>query len=156
MGRIPRLRGWRGSGATAAGPASGGAPPAGPPPGRSARPRPRLPHHRLRQTHRAGTRLIVASKTRIDWLDALRGSPAMVFHQGDYIQLPPAAIGVLEPPDPAGADAQLFQVIGDDQHGNRCCLRRWPLARHGSPVVELPLGQVQEALPHRPVAGGAA
>jgi hypothetical protein len=98
----------------------------------------------------------VASKTRIDWLDALRGSPAMDLHQSDYIQLPPAAIGVLEPPDPAGADAWLFQVIGADQHGNRCWLRRWPLARHGSPVFELPLGQVQESLPHMPVAGWAA
>ena len=89
----------------------------------------------------------MASKARIDWFDALRCSPAMDFLQGDYIPLPPAAIGVLEPPDPAGADAWLFQVIGADQHGNRCWLRRWPLARHGSPVVELPLG---------PGAGGAA
>ena len=74
----------------------------------------------------------------------------MDLHQGDCIQLPPAAIGVLEPLDPAGADTQLFQVIGVDQHGNRCWVRRWPLARHGSPVFELPLGQVQGALPHRP------
>jgi hypothetical protein len=139
MGRIPRLRGWRGSGATAAGPASGGAPPAGPPPGRSARPRPRprLPHHRLRQIHAAGT-LIVASKARIDSLDALRGSPSRDLHQGDCIELPPAAIGVLEPPDPAGADAWLFQVIGADQHGNRCWLRRWPLAGHGSRCLNCP------------------
>jgi hypothetical protein len=98
----------------------------------------------------------VASKARIDSLDALRGSPAMDLHQGDYIQLPPAAIGVLEPLDPAGADPQLFQVIGVDQHGNRCWVRRWSLARHGSPVFELPLGQVQEALPHRPLPVGGA
>ena len=103
-----------------------------------------------------GTSLIVASKARIDSLDALRGSPSMDLHQGDYIQLPPAAIGVLEPLDPAGADPQLFQVIGVDQHGNRCWVRRWPLARHGSPVFELPLGQVQEALPHRPLPVGGA
>ena len=47
------------------------------------------PPHR---PHPAGT-LIVATKARIDSLDALRGSPAMDLHQGDYIQLPPAAIG---------------------------------------------------------------
>jgi len=74
----------------------------------------------------------------------------MDLHQGDCIELPPAAIGVCEPLDPAGADAQLFQVIGVDQHGNRCWLRRWPLARHGSPVFELQLGKLQGALPHRP------
>ena len=34
-----------------------------------------------------GTSLIVASKARIDSLDALRGSPSMDLHQGDYIQL---------------------------------------------------------------------
>jgi hypothetical protein len=59
--------------------------------------------------HPSGT-LIVASKDRIDSLDALRSSPAMGLHQSDYIQLPPAAIGDLEPLDPAGADAQLFQM----------------------------------------------
>ncbi len=101
-----------------------------------------------------GTSLIVASKAHIDSLDALRGSPSMDLHQGDYIQLPPAAIGVLEPLDPAGADAQLIQVIGFDQHGNRCWVRRWPLARHGSPVFELLRGQVQEPLPHRPLPVG--
>ena len=47
------------------------------------------PPHR---PHPAGT-LIVATKARIESLDALRGSPAMDLHQGDYIQLPPAAIG---------------------------------------------------------------
>ena len=96
----------------------------------------------------------MASKARIDWLDALRGSPAMDFHQGDYIQLPPAAIGVLEPPDSAGADAQLFQVIGDDQHGNRCWLRRWLLTRHGSPVFEVSLQQLQDRAAHRPLPAG--
>jgi hypothetical protein len=47
-------------------------------------------------------------------------------------------------------------VIGVDQPGNRCWVRRWPLARHGSPVFEMPLGQVQEALPHRPLPVGGA
>ena len=78
----------------------------------------------------------------------------MDLHQGDCIQLPPAAIGVSEPLDPSGTDAQLFQGIGVDQHGNRCWVRRWPLARHGSPVFELPLGQLQGALPHRPLPLG--
>ena len=55
-----------------------------PPPARSCPP----PPHR---THPAGT-LIVATKARIVSLGALRGSPAMDLHQGDYIQLPPAAI----------------------------------------------------------------
>jgi hypothetical protein len=82
----------------------------------------------------------------------------MDLHQGDCIQLPPAAIGVLEPLDPAGTAAQLFQVIGVDQHGNRCWLRRWPLARHGSPVFEVPLHQLKTNQPqargyHRPSAG---
>ena len=56
-----------------------------PSPARSCPLRPHRPHP-------AGT-LIVATKARIDSLDALRGSPAMVLNQGDYIQLPPAAIG---------------------------------------------------------------
>ena len=56
-----------------------------PPPARSCPPRPHRPHP-------AGT-LIVATKARTDSLDALRGSPAMDLQQGDYIQLPPAAIG---------------------------------------------------------------
>ena len=63
-------------------------------------------------------------------------------------------IGHFRSMDPAEAVAQLFQVISVDQHGNRCWVRRWPLARHGSPVFELPLGQVQGALPHRPLPVG--
>jgi hypothetical protein len=45
---------------------------------------------------------------------------------------------------------QLYQVIGVDAPGNRCWLRRWPLARHGSPVFELPLGQLEPPSSHRP------
>jgi hypothetical protein len=59
----------------------------------------------------------------------------MTLHQGDCIRL--------------GSDPQLYQVIGVDDHGDRCWLRRWPLARQGSPVLEMPLHQVQ-ACRHRP------
>ena len=76
----------------------------------------------------------------------------MDLHQGDCIQLPPAAIGVLEPLDPASADTQLFQVIGVDHSGDRCWLRRWPLARHGSPVFEISLHQLEARRHHRPSA----
>jgi len=54
----------------------------------------------------------------------------------------------------AATSDQLYQVIGVDQNGGRCWLRRWPLARYGSPVFELPLGQLQGALPHRPLPVG--
>ncbi|MEB3264825.1 MAG: hypothetical protein VKJ66_10680 [Synechococcus sp.] len=51
-------------------------------------------------------------------------------------------------------DTQLYQVIGVDQAGNRCWLRRWPLARHGCQVFELPLHQLEPGwitpVPHRP------
>ena len=93
-----------------------------------------------------GTSLIVASKARIDSLDALRGSPAMDLHQGDYIQLPPAAIGVLEPLDPAGADSQLFQVIGVDQPGNRCWVRRWPQPRRACAAFPVSICQLDGPL----------
>ncbi|MFM7269930.1 MAG: hypothetical protein ACKOZT_15340 [Cyanobium sp.] len=48
---------------------------------------------------------------------------------------------------------QLYQVIGVDQRGDRCWLRRWPLARHGSPVFEVPLHQLQDR-GHRPLPAG--
>ena len=54
-------------------------------------------------------------------------------HQGDCIQLEV---------DPA-SESQLYQVIGLDPGRDRCWLRRWPLARHGSPVFEMSLRQVQ-------------
>lgn len=63
----------------------------------------------------------------------------------------------------AGADqgqAELmFQVIGVDHSGDRCWLRRWPLARHGSPVFEISLHQLEARRHHRPsapVGGGEA
>ena len=66
------------------------------------------------------------------------GAPAL--NQGDCISL--------------STDANLYQVIGvDDQH-DRCWVRRWPLARHGSPVFEISLQQAAAAHRHpapRPV-----
>ena len=81
----------------------------------------------------------------------------MNLHQGDCIQLLPAAIGVCEPLDPAEAVAQLFQVISVDQHGNRCWLRRWPLARRGSPVFEnesVSMGPRESWSLNAPLGGG--
>ena len=46
-------------------------------------------------------------------------------------------------------DEQLYQVIGIDDHHDRCWLRRWPLARQGSEVFEISLQQVRPARPHR-------
>ncbi|NBW63431.1 MAG: hypothetical protein EBR33_09865 [Synechococcaceae bacterium WB4_1_0192] len=69
-------------------------------------------------------------------------SDVMTLHQGDCITLT--------------SDEHLYQVIGvDDQH-NRCWVRRWPLARHGSPVFEISLQQVAgngHSTPPRPAAG---
>jgi hypothetical protein len=47
------------------------------------------------------------------------------------------------------SDEQLYQVIGIDDHHDRCWLRRWPLARQGSEVFEISLQQVRPAWPHR-------
>lgn len=48
-----------------------------------------------------------------------------------------------------GSDEQLYQVIGIDDHHDRCWLRRWPLSRQGSEVFEISLQQVRPARPHR-------
>jgi len=95
----------------------------------------------------------------------------MDLQQGSCIRLGPVAIDGLAPgagePSPHAAGPvgreqpqgeQLYQVIGIDQRGNRCWLRRWPLARHGSPVFEVPLHQLKTNQPqargyHRPSAG---
>jgi hypothetical protein len=61
--------------------------------------------------------------------------PAATPSQGDCVRLE--------------ADDQLYQVIGVDDHHDRCWLRRWPLARHGSEVFEISLQQVRPARPHR-------
>jgi hypothetical protein len=60
-------------------------------------------------------------------------------HQGDCIRLNAQAPHV---------DAQqLYQVISLDPGRDRCWLRRWPLARHGSPVFEMGLSQLQGSGP---------
>jgi hypothetical protein len=66
----------------------------------------------------------------------------MTLHQGDCITLT--------------SDEHLYQVIGVDDRSNRCWVRRWPLARHGSPVFEISLQQVASQghqTPPRPPLG---
>jgi hypothetical protein len=60
---------------------------------------------------------------------------AMTLHQGDCVHLT--------------SDEHLYQVIGVDDHQNRCWVRRWPMARHGSPVFEISLHLVDG----QPIAG---
>ena len=60
-------------------------------------------------------------------------------HQGDCIRL--------SSPAPHADTQQLYQVISVDPCGDRCWLRRWPLARQGSPVFEMGLEQLQGAGP---------
>ena len=36
----------------------------------------------------------------------------------------------------------IFQVIGVDDHHQRCWVRRWPLLAHGSPVFEISTQQI--------------
>ena len=53
------------------------------------------------------------------------------------------------------SDEHTYQVIGVDDRHNRCWVRRWPLARHGSPVFEISLQQVasnpHNHLPRKPI-----
>ena len=67
---------------------------------------------------------------------ALFHTRPMTLHQGDCITLT--------------SDENLYQVIGVDDHHNRCWVRRWPLARHGSPVFEISLQQVASHSHHHP------
>ncbi|MEY4298461.1 MAG: hypothetical protein RLZZ423_1640 [Cyanobacteriota bacterium] len=67
---------------------------------------------------------------------------AMTLHQGDCITLTS---------DENSHDENLYQVIGVDDRHNRCWVRRWPLASHGSPVFEISLQQVaSNGHPHPP------
>jgi hypothetical protein len=92
--------------------------------------------------------------------------PPMELQQGTCILLKPQAIDdlAIEGLDPAalsirpkegdqGQSELMFQVIGVDHSGDRCWLRRWPLARHGSPVFEISLHQLEARRHHRPAAG---
>ena len=91
----------------------------------------------------------------------------MDLKQGTCIRLGPDTLDQLaiDGWDPAQVDAaagacgqapaeQVFQVIGVDHNGDRCWLRRWPLARHGSPVFEISLHQLQTRGHHRPLVAG--
>ncbi len=69
----------------------------------------------------------------------------MDLQQGSCIRLEPGAIEDSSLPDSPAAGApqdQLYQVIAVDQGRDRCWLRRWPLARHGSPVFEISLQHI--------------
>ena len=79
--------------------------------------------------------------------------PTTTLRQGDCIALSSALPADGQPGCGQPAAPQLYQVIGVDAPGNRCWLRRWPLARHGSPVFELPLGQLDQPGSHRPPSG---
>ena len=62
----------------------------------------------------------------------------MTLHQGDCVHLT--------------SDEHLYQVIGVDDHLNRCWVRRWPMDRQGSPVVEISLHLVDA----KPSSGDAS
>ena len=70
---------------------------------------------------------------------SFRASPPHTLHQGDCVTL--------------DSDETIYQVIGIDDSRDSCWVRRWPLERHGSPVFEISLQQVesndQEALLER-------
>ena len=70
----------------------------------------------------------------------------MTLHQGDCVHLT--------------SDEHLYQVIAVDDHQNRCWVRRWPMARHGSPVFEISLhlvdGQLDAGHPGPPIRLGLA
>lgn len=83
----------------------------------------------------------------------------MDLQQGACIRLEPGAIeDPALPGSPSGAaphpQGQLYQVIAVDQGRDRCWLRRWPLARHGSPVFEISLQHIHAGDCHRPLPVG--
>lgn len=72
----------------------------------------------------------------------------MDLHQGDRIEL---RIELGSEPTPTSCTgARTYQVIGIDAGHDRCWLRRWPLARQGSPVFQISLAQVQSQGLHCP------
>lgn len=73
----------------------------------------------------------------------------MDLHQGDCIQLGiqldlqlDSDLGSNPEAGDPDRDLRTYQVIGVDAGRDRCWLRSWPLARHGSPVFEMSLAQV--------------
>ncbi len=72
----------------------------------------------------------------------------MNLQQGACIRLDSGAV---EDPTPNPSTFQLYQVIGVDQGNDRCWLRRWPLARHGSPVFEISLQSLDAPSAQRPL-----
>jgi hypothetical protein len=74
--------------------------------------------------------------SRINRVSPLPATAVAGPHQGDCIVL----------------RGDTFQVIGLDEAADRCWLRRWPIARQGSPVFELSLHQVRAGALHRPPA----
>ena len=84
----------------------------------------------------------IAEKAAVRILFSLNATTAlfhtrpMTLHQGDCITLT--------------SDENLYQVIGVDDRHNRCWVRRWPLARHGSPVFEISPQQVASHSHHLP------
>lgn len=75
----------------------------------------------------------------------------MNLQQGACIRL---ESGAVEDPVQDPSSSQLYQVIGVDQGNDRCWLRRWPLARHGSPVFEISLQRLGAPGSHRPLPPG--
>jgi hypothetical protein len=63
-----------------------------------------------------------------------------------------ASLSIRQAGGDQGQAELMFQVIGVDHSGDRCWLRRWPLARHGSPVFEISLHQLEARRHHRPSA----
>jgi hypothetical protein len=69
---------------------------------------------------------------------------------GDALQQGQCVQITAEPCSAALKDDQLYQVISIDDRHDRCWVRRWPLARHGSEVFEISLQHVRPSRPHRP------
>ncbi|APD47473.1 hypothetical protein KQ302_04485 [Synechococcus sp. CS-602] len=68
----------------------------------------------------------------------------MTLQQGDRIHLAPgqASHQASSLSSRSGSDEPVYQVISVDLTHQRCWVRHWPLARHGSPVFEVSLSQV--------------